>query len=68
MNPPAIRQPFRPPLADTVGYACSSGIKSSPEQFQRRLDESLEGLENIAVIHDDIVIFGSGDSMEEATS
>ena len=44
------------------------GIKSAPEEFQRRLDESLEGLENIAVIHDDIVIFGSGDSIEEATS
>jgi len=32
-------------------------IKSAPEEFQRRLVESLEGLENIAVIHDDIVIF-----------
>ena len=55
-------------MADTVSYACSSGIKSSPEEFERSLDESLEGLENIAVIHDDIVIFGSGDSVEEATS
>ena len=44
------------------------GIKSAPEEFQRRLGESLEGLENIAVIHDDIVIFGSGDSIAEANS
>ena len=44
------------------------GIKSAPEEFQRRLDECLEGLENIVVIHDDIVIFGSGDSIEEANS
>ena len=44
------------------------GIKSAPEEFQRRLDESLEGLENIAVIHDDVVIFGSGESTEEANS
>ena len=44
------------------------GIKSAPDEFERRLDECLEGLDNIAVIHDDIVIFGSGDSIEEATS
>ena len=43
-------------------------IKSAPEEFQRRLNESLEGLTNIAAVHDDIVIFGSGDSIEEATS
>ena len=44
------------------------GIKSVSEEFQRRLDESLKGLENIAVIHYDVVIVGSGDSKEEATS
>jgi len=42
--------------------------ESAPEEFQRCLDECLEGLKNIAVIHDDIVIFGSGDSIEEANS
>ena len=44
------------------------GIKSAPEEFQRRLDECLEGLENIAVIHDDVIVFGSGESIEEATA
>ena len=44
------------------------GIKSAPEEFQRRLDESLEGLENVAVIHYDIVIFRFGDSIEESTT
>ena len=44
------------------------GIKSAPEEFRRRLDECLEGLKNIAVIRDDVIIFGSGDSIEEATS
>ena len=44
------------------------GIKSAPEEFQRRLDECLEGLENIAVIHDDMIVFGSGESTEEATA
>ncbi|RUM46313.1 MAG: hypothetical protein DSY80_02390 [Desulfocapsa sp.] len=42
------------------------GIKSAPEEFQRRLDECLEGLENVEVIADDIIIYGSGDTQEEA--
>ena len=42
------------------------GIKSAPEGFQRQIDECLEGLESIQTIHDDIVIFGTGDSEEEA--
>ena len=42
------------------------GISSAPEEFQRRLDETLEGLHGIEVIADDIVIFGSGDTDEEA--
>ena len=44
------------------------GIKSAPEEFQRRLDKCLEGLENIAVINDDMVIFGPGETTEEATA
>jgi len=42
------------------------GIKSAPEEFQCRLDENLEGLENVAVIADDILIYGTGDTDEEA--
>ena len=42
------------------------GIKSAPEEFQRRIDECLGGLENIQAIHDDVIIFGTGDSEEEA--
>lgn len=42
------------------------GIKSAPEEFQRRLDENLEGLENVAVIADDILIYGTGETDEEA--
>jgi len=44
------------------------GIKFAPEEFHRLLDESLKGLENIAVIHYNVVIVGSGDSKEEAAS
>ena len=43
------------------------GISSAPEEFQRRLDQCLEGLENVAVIADDIVIFGTGVTDEEAS-
>ena len=42
------------------------GIKSAPEEFQRRLDECLDGLENVAVIADDILIYGTGDDDTEA--
>ena len=42
------------------------GIKSAPEEFQRRLDGCLEGLKNIAVIADDILIYGTGDNDAEA--
>ena len=42
------------------------GIKSAPEEFQRRLDECVEGLPNIKAVHDDIIIYGSGDTEQEA--
>ena len=40
------------------------GISSAPEEFQRRLEECLEGLDNVEA--DDIVIYGAGDTEEEA--
>ena len=42
------------------------GLSSSPEVFQRKLNECLEVLENIQVIADDILIYGIGDTTEEA--
>ena len=42
------------------------GICSAPEEFQRRLDECLEGLNNVEVIADDIIIYGTGDTADEA--
>ena len=39
------------------------GISSAPEEFQRRQREVLEGVINIA---DDILIYGCGDTQEEA--
>ena len=42
------------------------GLSSSPEVFQRKLDECLEGLENIQIVADDILIYGTRFTTEEA--
>ena len=34
------------------------GISTAPEEFQERLSRALEGLENVAVVADDILIYG----------
>ena len=43
------------------------GISVAPEEFQRRIDESLEGLEGTKAIADDILSWGDGNPIEEAT-
>ena len=42
------------------------GISRSSEEFQCRLEGALEGLTGIKPIHDDILIYGCGDSDDEA--
>ena len=42
------------------------GISSAPEEFQRRLQAALHGLEGVSVVADDILVFGCGDSDEVA--
>ena len=42
------------------------GISPAPEEFSRRLAEALSGLDGIALIADDILIYGSGDTHEKA--
>ena len=42
------------------------GISSAPEEFQIRLMTALEGLKGIALVADDILVFGSGDTANEA--
>ncbi|XP_063951721.1 uncharacterized protein K02A2.6-like [Lytechinus pictus] len=42
------------------------GISSAPEEFQRRQHEIIEGLPGVEVIADDFIVFGSGDTKEEA--
>ena len=42
------------------------GISSAPEEFQRRQHEVLENLNKIDVIADDILVYGQGETYEEA--
>ena len=43
------------------------GISVAPEEFQRRLNDALRGLEGTVTIADDVLIYGCGDNLEEAT-
>jgi hypothetical protein len=43
------------------------GISVAPEEFQSRLQSELAGLKGIKIIADDILIYGSGETTEEAT-
>ncbi|KAI8493812.1 hypothetical protein Bbelb_281590 [Branchiostoma belcheri] len=42
------------------------GISTAPEEYQRRQHKVLEGLQGVDVIADDILVFGCGDTDEEA--
>ena len=42
------------------------GISTAPEEFQRRQDQALEGLAGIRSVADDILVFGTGETMEMA--
>lgn len=42
------------------------GTSVSSEIFQKRLNDALEGLDGVIGVSDDIIVYGSGDSEEEA--
>ena len=42
------------------------GIASAPEGYQRRIHESLEGLNDVEDVADDILCVAKGDTLEEA--
>ena len=42
------------------------GISPAPEEFQRRLDQALAGLNRCKAIADDILVFGCGANDDEA--
>ena len=42
------------------------GISSAPEEYQHRHNEALAGLNGVEIIADDILCYGSGETMEDA--
>lgn len=42
------------------------GINAASEEFQRRMNEVIEGLDGVKVIIDDLLIYGQGDNMNDA--
>ena len=57
---------FETPMGKFKWRRLPFGISVSPEIFQRRLIESLEGLNGIACIADDILVYGCGDTVAQA--
>ena len=41
------------------------GVSSAPEEFQQCLQQALHGLTGVAVVADDILVYGIGKTMEE---
>ena len=41
------------------------GISPASEEFQRRMEEALEGLDGNKPIHDDTLVYGCGDNEKE---
>ena len=42
------------------------GLSSSPEEYARRQDNALEGLKGVKTIADDMLVFGVGETTDEA--
>ena len=59
---------FNTPLGRMKWKRMPFGISVAPEEFQRRIDDNLEGLEGVKAIADDILIWGDGENFEEATA
>ena len=43
------------------------GLNVSSEIFQKRLNMALEGLEGVMCVADDIIVYGTGDDIPDAT-
>ena len=57
---------FWTPLGRMCWNRLPFGLSSSPEEYQRRLHMILDGLEGTEVIADDILVYGVGETEEEA--
>ena len=57
---------FNTPYGRYVWKRMPFGISSAPEEYQRRQDQVLEGLNGIHSVADDILICGKGDTYDDA--
>ena len=57
-KPSSLRKVPTTPLEQMKWKRMPFGISVAPEEFQRRIDENLEGLEGVKAIADDILIWG----------
>ena len=57
---------FQTPFGKFRWLRLPFGISVAPEEFQRRIHNALSGLDGIACIADDILVYGSGANVEEA--
>ena len=58
---------FNTPFGRYRWLRMPQGISSAPEEYQRRQYDAIRGLKGVEVIADDTLVFGCGDTIEEAT-
>lgn len=44
----------------------SFGVSPANKEFQRRINQSISGLYGVLAVHDDVLIYGVGETSEEA--
>ena len=65
-EPSSLLTTFTTPWGRYRWLRCPMGISPAAEEYQRRQIEVLEGLDGVAVIADDILIYGCGETTEDA--
>ena len=57
---------FHTPFGRYMWKRLPFGLNAAPEEFQRRTREIIEGLKGVETVADDTVVWGEGDTLEEA--
>ena len=58
---------FDTPFGKYMWLRMPFGISPAPEDFQRRIDVALYGLQSVVAVHDDIIVWGKGSTDQEAS-
>ena len=62
----ALLTTFNTPFGRFRWLRMPFGISTAPEEYQRRQDQAVEGLPGVLSIADDILVYGEGDTEENA--